>query len=125
MLRATRSCRPHVTSESPSNALCSTDRHPLARSFTWFDANLDNPRYANCGTPNDLEIDGVVGHPQVTGDVHQGVLELAGFLYWRAKGGLSSFGETLSGTDVDLSLLPMAYQLMVRNWKIHTAVTAV
>lgn len=92
----------------------------------WFDANLDNPRYlASAGSPNDVLVTGTEGHPQVTGDVKEGVLELIGWLYQRAKGGVSGFGETLTGTDVDLSLLPMAYQLLVRNWRIRTAVAIV
>jgi hypothetical protein len=35
------------------------------RQFNWFDANLDSPRYAMGGAPNDLTITGVVGHPSV------------------------------------------------------------
>ena len=92
----------------------------------WWDKNLDSPRaQIRLGTPNDLVITGTVGHPATPPDVKQAVLELAAWLYWRAKGGVSSFGETLSGTDVDLALLPMAYQVMVRNWKIHTAVAGI
>ena len=53
------------------------------------------------------------------------VTELAAWLYWRAKGGASSYAETLTGTEIDLSLIPMAYQVMVANWKIHTFVASV
>ena len=92
----------------------------------WFDANLDNPRWSQIsGMPNDLKIVGTVGHPAVLGDVRAGTLELAAWLYWRAKGGASSFAELLTGTDVDLALLPMAYQVMVQNWKVRTAVVAI
>jgi hypothetical protein len=102
------------------------DRGWYARSFAWFDANLDSPKYAGAGgAPNDLVITGTVGHPVTPGDVKQAVLELAAWLYWRAKGGVSSFAETLSGTDVDLALLPMAYQVMVKNWQIRTSVASV
>lgn len=90
----------------------------------WFDKNLDSPRYG-IGSPNDLTITGTVGHPVLPGDVKAAVYELAAWLYWRAKGGASSFAETLTGTDVDLSLLPMVYQVMVRNWRIRTAVTVI
>jgi len=100
------------------------DREWFVRSFGWFDANLDSPRYQGSGAPNDLVITGTVGHPVLAGDVKEAILELAAWLYWRAKGGVSSFAETLSGTDVDLSLLPMAYQVMVRNWKIRTSVAS-
>lgn len=92
----------------------------------WFDKNLDSRRYwGTRGAPLDLVITGTVGHPVLPGDVKQGVLELAAWLYWRAKGGVSSMAETLTGTDIDLGLLPQAYQIMVRNWKTHTAVVAI
>ena len=92
----------------------------------WFDANLDSPRFlAGTGTPNDLVLVGVEGHPVTPPDVKQAVLELAAWLYWRAKGGASSFSETLTGTEVDLSLLPQSYQVMVQNWRIRTAVASV
>ena len=95
-------------------------------SSNWFDANMDSPRFAIvAGIPNDLVIVGTVGHPVMPGDVKAAVLELAAWLYWRSKGGASSYAETLTGTDVDLSLLPMSYQLMVRNWEIRTAVAAI
>lgn len=90
----------------------------------WWDANMDSPRYLASGAPNDLVIVGTVGHPVTPGDVKAGTLELAGYLYWRAKGGASSFAELLTGTEVDLALLPMAYQVMVQNWKVRTAVAA-
>lgn len=102
------------------------ERDWYARSFYWFDANLDSARYLGMGgQPNDLVIVGTVGHPTTPPDVFMAVLELAAWLYWRAKGGASSYAETLTGNDVDLALLPMAYQVMVRNWKIRTAVVAV
>jgi hypothetical protein len=102
------------------------DRDWYVRSFSWFDGNLDSPRYAQgTGKPNDLTITGTVGHPVTPGDVKQAVLELAAWLYWRAKGSVSSFAETLSGTDVDMALLPMAYQIMVKHWTIKTAVASV
>ena len=97
----------------------------FVHSFNWFDANMDSPRYRQQGIPNNLKIVGVVGFPVIPGDVKQAVLELAAWLYWRAKGGVSGLAQTLTGTEVDLTLLPMAYQLMVRNWKIQTAVVAV
>lgn len=99
------------------------ERDWYVRSFHWFDGNLDSPRYANGGTPNDLEITGTVGHPEVTDKA--GPLELAAWLYWRAKGGASSYAETLTGTEVDLALLPMAYQLWVQHWRLRTAVVSV
>lgn len=103
--------------------LTSFNREWFAKSFSWFDGNLDNPRYQlGTGTPNNLVIAGTVGHPTTPSDVKQAVLELAVWLYWRAKGGASSYADTLTGKEVDLSLLPMAYQVMVRNWKIRTAV---
>lgn len=99
------------------------ERDWYVRSFSWFDGNLDSPRYANGGTPNDLTITGTVGHPTITDKA--GLLELAAWLYWRAKGGASSYAETLTGTEVDLALLPQAYQLWVEHWRIRTAVASV
>jgi hypothetical protein len=96
----------------------------FAAHFNWFDANLDSPRLRG-GTPNDLVIAGTVGHPVLAGDVKMAVTELAAWLYWRAKGGASSMSVNLTGEEVDLSLLPMAYQNMVRDWKIRTAVALV
>lgn len=96
------------------------------RDFYWFDGNHDNPRWAAAvGSPNDLVITGTVGHPVTPPDVKMAVLELAAFLYWRAKGGASSYSQTLTGTEVDLTLLPMAYQEMVKNWTVRTFVAAV
>lgn len=95
-----------------------------AAHFNWFDANLDSPRLYG-GTPNDLTITGTVGHPALPGDVRMAVLELAAWLYWRAKGGASSMSVNFTGEEVDLALLPMAYQIMVRDWRIRTAVALV
>ena len=101
------------------------DRGWYTRSFNWFDANLDNPKAYGGGQPSDLTITGTVGHPVTPPDVKMAVTELAAWLYWRAKGGASSYAETLTGTEVDLSLMPMAYQVMVQNWKIRTSVASV
>lgn len=90
----------------------------------WFGRGLDNPRYLGAA-PNNLSITGTTGHPVLTGDVKAGLMELGAWLYWRAKGGVSSMAVNLTGTEVDLSLLPQAYQLLVRNWKIVTAVALV
>jgi hypothetical protein len=94
------------------------------RHFNWFDGNLDSPRLRG-GTPNDLEITGTVGHPELEGDVKAAILELAAWLYWRAKGGASSMSVNLTGEEIDLSMLPQAYQVMVRNWLLRTAVASV
>lgn len=96
----------------------------FAAHFNWFDANLDSPRLEG-STPNDLVIRGTVGHPVLAGDVRMAVLELAAFLYWRAKGGASSLSVNLTGEEIDLTMLPQAYQTMVRNWRIRTAVASV
>lgn len=90
----------------------------------WFDKNLDSRRWAS-GTPNDLRITGVVGHPSVPLDVHQAVLELAAYLYWRERSGASGFVTAPDGSEVALtSDYPEAYQRMVRDWRIRTAVAA-
>lgn len=90
----------------------------------WFDKNLDRRRYTN-GMPNDLVITGTVGHPVLDKGVFAGVLELACWMYWRAKGGVSSYASTLSGTEVDLANLPELYQVMVDGWKVRPHVAAV
>lgn len=100
------------------------DRGWYAHSFAWFDANWDSPR-AQTGSPNDLVITGTVGHPVLPGDVKAAVLELAAWMYWRAKGGASGYAETLQGTDVDLRSTPEVYQIMVATWRVRTQVTAV
>ena len=91
----------------------------------WWDKNLDTRR-AYTGQPNDLTITGVIGHPAIPPDVHQAVLELAAYLYWRERGGASGFVTTPQGDQVELSSdFPEAYQAMVRNWRIRTAVAGI
>lgn len=90
----------------------------------WWDKNLDHGRYFT-GSPNDLRIEGVVGHPNLPDDVHQGVLELAAFLYWNERSGASGFVQTPQGDQVELGQYPESYQRMVRNWRIRTAVTSI
>ena len=87
----------------------------------WFDKNLDRPRYPN-GTPNDLVITGTVGHPVLPADVRQAVLELAAYLYWNTKAGASGFVQTPQGDQVELGEWPESFRIMVRNWRIRTAV---
>jgi hypothetical protein len=87
----------------------------------WWDKNLDHPRTYG-SEPNDLVITGVVGHPNLPDDVHQGVLELAAFLYWNEKSGASGFVQTPQGDQVELGEYPESYQRLVRNWRIRTAV---
>lgn len=87
----------------------------------WFDKNLDRPRYPN-GTPNDLVITGTVGHPTLAPDVKQAVLELAAYLYWNTKAGASGFVQTPQGDQVELGEYPESFRIMVRNWRIRTAV---
>lgn len=90
----------------------------------WFDKNLDSPRAYVSGTPNDLVITGVVGHPSLPPDVRQAVLELAAYLYWSAKSGASGFTQSPQGDEADLGDYPESYKAMVRNWRIRTAVAA-
>lgn len=90
----------------------------------WFDKNLDSPRWWS-GSPNDLVIQGVEGHPTLPLDVHQAVLELAAYLYWRERSGASGFVSTPQGDQVELGEFPQAYRDMVRNWRIRTAVAGV
>jgi hypothetical protein len=89
----------------------------------WFDRNLDRRPYSS-GLPNDLVIAGVEGHPSLPADVRQAVLELAAFLYWNRKSGASGFVQTPQGDQVELGEYPESYKLMVKNWRIRTAVAA-
>ena len=93
------------------------NRHHL----NWFDGNYDSPRYL-MGSPNDLVITGVVGHPSLPLDAKQAILELAAWLYWRAKSGASGFIATPTGETVELADYPPTYQRFVTAWKITTAV---
>lgn len=89
----------------------------------WWDKNLDSPRWPG-GTPNDVSITGVVGHPSLPPDVKQAVLELAAYLYWSAKSGASGFTQSPQGDQAELGDYPESYKAMVRNWRIRTAVAA-
>lgn len=94
-------------------------------SPNWFDANLDRHGPYGGGSPNDLVIVGVHGMPNNGPlDVHQAVLELAAWFYYRAKSGASGFVQTPQG-EIELGELPDAYVQMVRNWKVTTGVAAV
>lgn len=98
------------------------------RSFNWFDANYDSPRYwASRGTPNGLVITGVAGHPTHTlsRSVIEHVMALAALLYWRAKAGATGIITTPSGDEIDVSAeRPRGWAEFVRHWRIRTAVAA-
>jgi hypothetical protein len=95
-------------------------------SFNWFDGNYDSPRYqAGRGTPNDLSITGVVGHPTLPLDVFEAVRALAALLFWRAKAGASGIVTTPLGDEVDVSVSrPRGWEEFVEHWRIRTAVVA-
>lgn len=94
-------------------------------SPNWFDANLDHWGPPG-GAPNDLVITGVHGQPgNGPLDVHQAVLELAAWFYYRAKSGASGVVNTPTGEEIDLGALPDAYAQMVRNWKVTTGVASI
>lgn len=94
------------------------------RSFGWFDANLDSPRYwGRSGTPNDLSITGVVGHPTLPLDVFEAVRALAALLYFRAKAGATGIITTPDGDEIDVSASrPLGWTEFVEHWRIRTAV---
>jgi hypothetical protein len=94
-------------------------------SPAWFDANLDRWGPSG-GAPNDVVVVGVHGHPDNgSPDVHQAVLELAAWFYFRAKSGASGFVNSPTGEEIDLGALPDAYAQFVRNWKVTTGVAAI
>lgn len=84
----------------------------------WWDKGLDVRRYPG-GMPNDLVITGTVGHPVLDGEVRAAVIELACWMYWRTKGGVSSYSSSLSGTEVPLDKEPEVYRSMVDGWKVR------
>lgn len=92
----------------------------------WFDRNLDRPNHAATTlTPNALEIRGVAGHPELPLDVREAVLAYAGWLYWRRKSGASGFVQLPNGEQLDLTVEPVTFVEMVREWRLRTAVFAV
>ena len=94
-------------------------------SPNWFDANLDKLG-GYSGAPNDLVVTGTHGMPgNGPLDVHQAVLELAAWFYYRAKSGASGFVNSPTGEEIDLGALPDAYAQMVRNWKVTTGVASI
>lgn len=90
----------------------------------WWDKGLDRRRYA-AGSPNDLVITGVVGHPAIPADVAEAVLELAAWLYYKAKAGASAYATAPDGTQTDLADYPPIYRAFVDHWRIRTGVGVV
>lgn len=99
------------------------DPSAYARDPDWFDRNLDIYA-ARGGSPNDLVITGVIGHPFPTADVVHAVTELAAWYYWRAKSGASGVVTTPTGEVIGLADLPPRYSTFVTDWRIRTGVTA-
>lgn len=90
----------------------------------WFNKNLDRLRYPS-GTPNDLVINGIIGHPFPRNEVSGAILILDAFLYWRAKSGATGSAYDLQGDAVSLAQTPPEYQAFVRDWRINLAVASV
>lgn len=93
------------------------------REPQWFDRNLDRLSIGAGGTPNDLRIQGVEGHPAITGDTRLAMLELTAWLYFRAKSGAS--GVAAVATDLDISSLPTTYREWVEQWRVRAAVALI
>jgi hypothetical protein len=100
------------------------DRGGVVRDFNWFDGNHDAPRFQAYGTPNDLVITGIVGHPFPDDDVVGAIRVLAAWLYWNAKSGASGVVQLPTGENLDLTEVPGRYIDFVQNWRIRTAVAA-
>lgn len=94
------------------------------RDFNWFDGNHDDPRYMTYGTPNDLVITGIIGHPFPDDDVVGAIRLLTAWLYWNAKSGASGVVQLPTGENLDLSETPGRYTDFVQTWRIRTAVSA-
>lgn len=90
----------------------------------WFDKNLDNPRYP-IGSPLDIVVNGIIGHPFPNASVTGAILILDAYLYWRAKSGATGAAFTLTGEEVSLSETPPEYQAFVRDWRVRLAVANV
>ena len=90
----------------------------------WFDKNLDALDRRG-SVPNDLKIEGTVGHPVAPLDVKQAVTELAAAMFWKAKSGASGVVSTAAGSPADIAELEDRYERFVENWRIRTAVTAI
>lgn len=93
------------------------------REPQWFDRNLDRSVIGAGGMPNDLRIQGVEGHPAITGDTRMALLELCAWLYFRAKSGAS--GVAAVATDLDISSLPTTYREWVDLWRVRAAVALI
>ena len=90
----------------------------------WWDKNLDVLDRRG-SAPNDLNINGVVGHPSTPLDVKQAVTELAAAMFWKAKSGASGVVFTGTGEQVTVAELEDRYARFVHNWRIRTAVQAI
>jgi hypothetical protein len=91
----------------------------------WYDKNLDNPRFWQTGgTPNDLVISGIIGHPFPDDDVVGAIRLLTAWLYWNAKSGASGVVQLPTGENLDLAAEPPRYADFVKTWRIRTAVSA-
>lgn len=95
------------------------------RDFNWFDGNHDNPRWGQSGTPNDLVISGIIGHPFPAQDVGWAVKYQTARLYWQAKSGASGIVMTPTGEEVDVEGESGRYDKFVKEWTIKTAVAVV
>lgn len=91
----------------------------------WWDKNLDRFWNRRSGLPNDLTVQGIVGHPFWRNDVTEQALFLGAWFFWRAKSGASGVVQLPSGEEVDLGSQPIASPDFVRNWRVRTAVAGV
>lgn len=91
---------------------------------TWWDKNLDVLARRGA-TPNDLVIEGTVGHPSTPLDVKQAVTELAAAMFWKAKSGASGVVSTATGEQTTVAELEERYARFVAAWRIRTAVQAI
>lgn len=90
----------------------------------WWDKNLDVLDRRG-SAPNDLVIDGTVGHPTTPPDVKQAVTELAASMFWKAKSGGSGVVSTATGEQFTIAELEDRYQMFIARWRIRTQVQAI
>jgi hypothetical protein len=100
-------------------------RYDYRSNPTWFDRNLDHPRFRGSTLPNDLAISGFWGHHPEPPDYLQAWTILAAWYTIRTDALFSNVRVTPGGTTFDLSQLPEEVQQFVNSWSLLKAEVAV
>lgn len=92
--------------------------HSYLANPEWFDRNLDNPRYANSYSPNDLVIIAQWGWLTYPPELLWATTVMAGWITKRPDAILSGGIQTPEGAIFDLSQLPVEVKAFIADWKI-------